>query len=225
MPQQESGTKRARPLPYQPNANLDGFSFGNNGAIEAMLSLSNNGPHVSKASHFSVYNNAAPDQSLADYPAKFPGQFTVDPSHSARITTVPASVEIGAGNGDGRYDLTVVGPNRFLRHFTGDVDAAGKTAQVEASYGQGSFGSRPKLALELTNGGSRDVTFTVVSNNYSKDRPKTYRLSARNRAIHQVDPLASSNGWYDLSVTVDGDSSWSRRYVGHLENGTNSVTG
>jgi phospholipase C len=225
MPMQESGTKRARPLPYQPNANLDGFSFGSNGAIEAKLSLSNNGPHVSKASHFSVYNNAAPDQSLADYPARFPGQVTVDPSRTTRNTTVPASVEIGAGSGDGKYDLTVVGPNRFLRHFTGDVEAAGKTAQVEASYGQSGFGSRPKLELDLTNSGTKDVTFTVVSNNYSKDRPKTYRVSARNRATHQVDPLAASNGWYDLSVTVNGDSSWSRRYVGHLENGTTSVTG
>jgi phospholipase C len=40
-----------------------------------------------------------------------------------------------------------------------------------------------------------------------------------------VDPLATSNGWYDLTVTINGDGSWSRRYVGHLENGTNSVTG
>ena len=35
MPKQEPGTKRARPLPYQPNANLDGFTFGSNGAVEA----------------------------------------------------------------------------------------------------------------------------------------------------------------------------------------------
>jgi phospholipase C len=40
-----------------------------------------------------------------------------------------------------------------------------------------------------------------------------------------VDPLASSNGWYDLTVTISGDGSWSRRYIGHLEDGTNSITG
>ncbi len=138
MPRQERGTKRARPLPYQPNANLDGFSIGRNGEIRAKISLSNNGPHVRKASHFAIYNNAAPDQSLADYPARFPGQYTVHPSRRVSHKT-EASVEIGAGSGDGGYDLTVVGPNRFLRHFTGDVHAAGRTAQVEATYYEGRF--------------------------------------------------------------------------------------
>ncbi len=225
MPKQESGTKRARPLPYQPNANLDGFSFGNNGAVQAKLSFSNNGPHVRKASHFAVYNNTAPDPSLADYPAKYPGQYTVDPSHAIWNKTVPGSVEIGAGNGDGKYDLTVVGPNRFLRHFTGDLNAAGKTAQVEAAYYHGGFGSKPKLALELTNRATKAVTFTIVSNNYSKDHAKTYRVPAHGQAMHVLDPLGCSDGWYDLTVTIDGGGSWSRRYTGHLEDGRNSVTG
>jgi phospholipase C len=225
MPMQEPGTKPARPLPYQPNANLDGFTFGSNGAVQANLSFSNNGPHVLKASHFSVYNNAAPAQSLADYPAKFPGQYTVDPSHTVWNKTVAGSVEIGAGSGDGKYDLTVVGPNRFLRHFSGDVSATGKTVEVEAGYYQGGFGPKPHLALELINSGTGPVTFTVVSNNYSKDRAKTYRVPAHGRAMHVVDPLASSNGWYDLSVTISGDNTWSRRYIGHLEDGTGSITG
>ncbi|HEX3907151.1 MAG TPA: alkaline phosphatase family protein [Mycobacteriales bacterium] len=34
MPTQEPGTKPARPVPVQPNANLDGFSFGSNGRVE-----------------------------------------------------------------------------------------------------------------------------------------------------------------------------------------------
>ncbi len=33
MPVQEQGSKRARALPYQPNANLDGFTFGPGGAV------------------------------------------------------------------------------------------------------------------------------------------------------------------------------------------------
>ncbi|MCW2523078.1 MAG: putative phospholipase precursor, partial [Frankiales bacterium] len=225
MPAQESGTKRARPLPYQPNANLDGFTFGANAAVEAKLSFSNNGPHVGKACHFAVYNNAAPDQSLADYPAKFPGQYTVDPSNSVWNKTVPGAVEIGAGRGEGKYDLTVVGPNRFLRHFTGDVNAAGRTAQVEATYYQGRFSSKPELVLELSNTSAKAVTFTVAPNNYSKDRAQTYHVPARGRATHTVDPLGRSDGWYDLSVTISGDSSWSRRYTGHLENGQTSITG
>jgi phospholipase C len=225
MPQQEPGTKPARPLPYQPNANLDGFTFGSNGSVQATLSFSNNGPHVRKASHFTVYNNVAPGQSLVDYPAKFPGQYTVDPSSTIWNRTVPGSVEIGAGSGDGRYDLTVVGPNRFLRRFTGDVNAPGQTAQVEAAYYQGGFSPQPIFVLKLINNGTAAVTFTVVANNYSDERPRTHLVPANGRATHIVNPHESADGWYDLSVTLSGDESWSRRYTGHLEDGKNSRTG
>jgi len=224
MPVQEPGSKRARPLPYQPNANLDGFTFGSGGAVTANLSFSNTGRHVSRASHFAVYNNAAPDLNVADYPDNFPGQFTVQPSRVISNETVPGSAQIGAGHGGGKYDLTVVGPNRFLRHFTGDVAASGVTAQAEASY-QGGLGSRPRLALRLANHGATAVRFTVTPNNYSGDRARTFRVPARGSATHVVDPLASASGWYDLSVTISGDNSWSRRYTGHLEDGANSITG
>ena len=41
---------------------------------------------------------------------------------------------VGTGYGNGKYDLTMTGPNRFLRRFTGDATAAGKTAEVTTSY-------------------------------------------------------------------------------------------
>jgi phospholipase C len=225
MPVQEPGTKPARPLPYQPNANLDGFTFGSHGAVQANLSFSNNGPHASKASHFSVYNNAAPDVNLADYPGTFPGQYTVDPSPRIWNKTVPGSAEIGAGRGGGRYDLTIVGPNRFLRHFTGDVSAPGATAQVTAVYYQGGFAAGPVLALKLANGGQEAVTFTVSPNRYSAEPSRTYHVPAGGSATYLAAPLRAGHGWYDLSVTISTDASWSRRYVGHLEDGQPSVTG
>jgi phospholipase C len=226
MPAQEPGNKRARPLPYQPNANLDGFTFGSNGAVQVNLSFSNGGPHVSKASHFSVYNNTAPGVNLAAYPGKSPGQYTVDPSPRIWNKTVSGSVEIGAGSGDGRYDLTVVGPNRFLRHFTGDVSSTGATAQVTAVYyHQGGFGPKPMLALKLTNSGKEEVTFTVTPNYYSKRSARSYHLHGHSSATPVINPIASSNGWYDLSVTISGDDSWSRRYAGHLEDDKASITG
>jgi phospholipase C len=226
MPKQESGTKRARPLPYQPNANLVGFTTDHSGSVTAELAFSNNGPHVRKASHFSVYNNLAGSPSLTEYPAKFPGQYTVDaPRHSSSDTTVPGTAPVGAEAGDTAYDITVVGPNRFLRRFTGDVAASGKTAQVEADYYVHGHSSKPKLELKLTNTSSRTVTFTVASNHYVKDRPSSYRVAAHGHATHTIDPLAREGGWYDLSVTVSGDSSWSRHYIGHLEDGADSITG
>ncbi len=221
MPKQEPGHKPARPLPYQPNANVDTFTVGHDGQHRARLSFSNTGPHVKKASHFAVYDNVAPDLSLADYPAKFPGQHTVEASASARTKPTVVDVDIAGG----RYDLTVVGPNRFLRHFTGDTAAAGTTAQVEALYYDGGFGPRPRLLIRLINTGARSVTFTVTSQSYSADRPGSYHVPAHSAAVHPVNPLKVSHGWYDIAVKVSSDRSWSRRYVGHLENGSNSITG
>ena len=42
---------------------------------------------------------------------------------------------------------------------------------------------------------------------------------------HNIDPILSSGGWYDLTVTIDSDPAWSWRFTGHLENGQPSVTG
>jgi phospholipase C len=138
---------------------------------------------------------------------------------------VTGSVQIGAGSGDGTYDITVVGPNRFLRRFTGDVNAPGVAVQAEATYHADGFGPGPRLVLLLANGGAGEVTFIITANNYSQDRPKTFHVPANGRATHVTDPLGDSDGWYDLSVTISGDGSWSRRYTGHLKDGRDSITG
>jgi phospholipase C len=224
MPPQEPGTRPARPLPYQPNAYLTGFTAGGGGADIANLLFSNSAPHARKASHFSVYNNMSPDVNFLDYPAGFPGQYTVEPSHQ-RGQSVPGSAEIGAGHGNGSYDLTIVGPNRFLRRFTGDVSAPGATARVTVAYYQGGWGPRPQLVLTLANGRAEGTTFTVTQNNYSTDATAIFDVPAGGAATYTADPVTSSSGWYDVTVTISSDASWSQRFTGHLETGTNSISG
>jgi phospholipase C-like protein len=65
----------------------------------------------------------------------------------------------------------------------------------------------------------------VTANAYSHDKPRTYHVPARRTAVHTAEPLRTSGGWYDLTVTASTDSTWSQRYVGHLENGGPSITG
>ncbi|WP_433062580.1 phosphocholine-specific phospholipase C [Dactylosporangium sp. CS-033363] len=219
MPAQEPGTKRARPLPYQPNATLTGFTTGPSGVV-ANLRLSNVAPFASKSSHFAVYNNRSGIPALTQYPAAFPGQYTV-PARATLNGTGP----VGAANGDTVYDLTVTGPNRFLRRFTGDLAKAGKDLAVEASYYDGRFSGEPKLHLELRNRTKRPVTFTVTHNNYVKGRPQTVRVSAHGSGTWSINPCDATHGWYDLTVTADCDASWSQRLVGHLETGRPSITG
>jgi len=163
----------------------------------------------------------APGLNAADYPARFPGQYTVGPSRASWGNTVAGSVGIGTG----WYDLTIVGPNRFLRHFTGDLGAPGLTAQAQAAYSPHGFAGEPRLWLTLTNNGTEPVTFTVTPDHYSSEPVRTYRVPAHGSAMHVADPLADGHGWYDLSVAISSDRSWARRFVGHLEDGNASVTG
>ncbi|MEU8277900.1 phosphocholine-specific phospholipase C [Microbispora bryophytorum] len=215
MPTQEEGTKRARPLPYQPNANLTGFT----GAV-ANLTFSNEAPFVTKASHFSVYNNRAGLPTLAQYPAAFPGQYTV-----AAKSTMSGTGAVGSSADDTAYDITVTGPNRFLRRFAGDVTTAGKDLVVEADYYDGKSTKNPKLKLWLRNNGDTRVTFTITHNNYISGKPHTVKVNAHGKEAWTVNPVKESDGWYDVTVTADNDGGWSQRFVGHIETGEASVTG
>jgi phospholipase C len=132
---------------------------------------------------------------------------------------------VGGTAGDTGYDLTVTGPNRFLRRFTGDVTTAGKDLAVEATYYDGRSAAEPKLKLWLQNHGDAPVAFTVTHNNYIPGAPQTVKVAAHSKKAWTVSPLDISRGWYDVTVTADGDAAWSQRFVGHLETGKPSITG
>jgi phospholipase C len=219
-PVQEPGHKPARPLPYQANAVLTGFTAGSNGAYTANLALSNSAPHAAKSSHFYVYDNTKPTPGIADYPAEFPGAYTVAPSQK-----IPSSQAARLDLASSAYDITVASANRFLRRFTGDLTAAGRNAGVNVAYYEGGFGAAPALVIDLANRGSSRLAYTITHNQYSAQAPKSYTVSAGKSAKVVLDPLAGSHGWYDLTITLDGDSAWSQRYTGHLENGQPSITG
>jgi phospholipase C len=220
LPGQEPGNKLARALPYQANANLSGFTTSG-GTVTANLALSNNAPFATKSSVFAVYNNLAAFPAVSAYPAGFPGQYTVAATQKLTAKT-EATVTIGAA---GPYDITVVSANRFLRRFTGDTTKAGATANVTAAYYAGGFGLAPTLILELSNGGKSNMTFTVTHNHYSAAKPVSYQVRPGFPETFALDVLALSGGWYDVTVTVSSDSTWSQRFTGHIENGQDSVTG
>ncbi|MFJ4675219.1 phosphocholine-specific phospholipase C [Kitasatospora sp. NPDC088783] len=209
LPVQEAGTRPARALPYQPVANLDHLEFGSGGVTKVWIAMANQG---TASSHFAAYANA--------YRSGGPWQYTVDPAGSTSDF-----FNCGTGYGAGKYDLTVVGPNRFLRRFTGDATAAGKNAAVTATYAPAPDTGKLALWFELANTGTAAVTFTVTSNAYRSDGPWTYTVAAGARTSDHFNAVAYTNGWYDFTVTVSGDASWSQRFTGHLETGAPSISG
>lgn len=77
----------------------------------------------------------------------------------------------------------------------------------------------------MTNTSASAVTFTITANNYRGDGPWTYQVAPGTAVSDYFNAVALAQGWYDFTVTVSSDSSWSRRATGHLETGTVSVSG
>jgi phospholipase C len=114
-----------------------------------------------------------------------------------------------------KYNVAVHGPNRFLWQFAADVNAAGA---IEAAA---SYTAEFKLKLALANPSAKAVKFTVTTNHYGNGK-QSFTVAAGKTVDHTFAPR---EGWYDLSVTIDADPSFLRRYTGHIENGRPSVTG
>jgi phospholipase C len=203
MPMQEAGTRPARALPYQANGNASvEHSTG-----RLWITMNNGG---SQAVHHAIYAN--------NYRIDGPWQYDV-----AAGASVKDYFSVQAYGG-GLYDLTLYGPNGFLRRFVGNINSAGGQLEVSASYDFSTAGAA-KLILTMLNSSSKPATFTIKSNAYRGDGPWTYTVAPGGSLSDYWNAQLYTGCWYDFTVTVDVDSSFSRRFAGHIEVGLPSVTG
>ena len=217
LPKQETGTRTARALPYQPDANISSFQYGSNGEILVWIEMLNVGTFATRAVPLAIYANA--------YRSGGPWQYTVSAYSNSTNGSVSDYFNIGTGYGSGSYDLTCVGPNRFLRRFAGNVNNSGKTCSITSSYATDPVSGQLAIYFAMTNTSTKPVTFTITSNNYTTAGPWTYAVAAGATVNTYFSAVANTQGWYDFTATISGDTSWIRRYTGHLENGSTSVTG
>ncbi|MCP2336493.1 phosphocholine-specific phospholipase C [Actinomadura rupiterrae] len=184
----EPGTRPARPLPYRPEASarLDG------GAL--LLTLRDDGP---RSTHFALY----------PYAKEFakPRHYDVAKSATDRIPLQ-----------DGRYRLTLTGPNGFRREFAGTTK--GKAAKADVTT---SPKANRTLAITLANHGRDTLTFTLRALAYGTSTKKITLGPGATRTI----TWQTRNGWYDLDITTPEDPTFHRRLMAHLENGRPSTTG
>lgn len=217
LPQQEDGTRTARALPYQADANISSFQYGSDGQILVWIEMLNVGVVATRAVPLAIYANA--------YRSGGPWQYTVDPYSNGSNGSVSDFFNIGSGFGSGSYDLTVIGPNRFLRRFAGDLNNSGSTCSITSSYAVDPVSGQLAIYFAMVNTGKTSVTFTMTAYQYTTDGPWTYTVAAGATVNTYFPAVANTQGWYDFTITVSGDSSWIRRYTGHLENGNASITG
>ncbi|MFH9227872.1 phosphocholine-specific phospholipase C [Streptomyces lydicus] len=192
LPKQERGSRPSRPLPYAPL--VDGAGTASTGRFTLTFSAG----------------------------AKAGACFTVT---AGNRTDGPWTYTTGAGKtlsdtwntaySKGVYDLTVFGPNGFLRTFKGDGKKTGPevTARHDATAG--------RVELTLTNPAGTDCHLTVTQAYGGAHETFTVRAGA---TVKHAFDLRASKRWYDLSVTSDTDKTFLRRFAGHVENGRPGVS-
>jgi phospholipase C len=195
MPKQERGVARARAVPYE--LNVGGHVDADGGKLG--LRFTNSGK---AAAVFQVRSGNDPSG---------PWTYTVGAHDSVDETWNFKAT------GQAEYDLTVYGPNGFLRGFEGGFDGQPATLDVRALY-------EPDLqavVLQVQNGGAR---FEKVRVHDAYRGATTVRFLDAGETFALRVPLDGSFGWYDLSVSVDSDARFGRRVAGHLETGAPSMT-
>ncbi|WFB10701.1 phospholipase C, phosphocholine-specific [Streptomyces sp. LX-29] len=192
MPKQEKGSRRTRPLTYAPLT--DGSATPSTGRFTLTFS----GGEKAGAC-FTVTSGNRTDG---------PWTYTTEAGKKISDTWNTAYSR-------GVYDLTVHGPNGFLRTFRGDGSATDPevTARHDARGG--------RLRLTMTNPGTVDAHLTLTD--AYTGRSETFRVRAGRTVTHTVEPRRGRR-WYDLSIASDTDEKFLRRFAGHVETGEPGVS-
>ena len=196
MPVQESGVRRARPVPYSLNAAATvSYSAGT-----VALSFSNAG---SKAAVFQV---------RSANPLDAPRSYTVGAGTSLTDTW------LFGPDGAAAYDLSVYGPNGFFRHFRGSaLGLAPTNIECRVIYSA----STQSITVAVTNAGT--LATTVTARNVYTGATMS-RSIGRGATVSQSLSLANHAGWYDLVFTAASDPNFQQELAGHLEDGKSSTT-
>jgi phospholipase C len=202
---QEVGVRFSRALPYE--LNVISSIVPNTttlGATQVSLSFINTG---AKAAVFHVYDKLNLNA--------IPRRYTVEPGKQLDDAWKPAA--------SGAYDLWVLGPNGFHRHFTGNAKKVAAAAQPNPDVSVAYDVANKQLVVTLSNTGVMPAVFTVTSNAYGTTAPATMTVVARSQTKFNW-MVSTTGGWYDLSVTVKGSPEYLRRVAGRMETGAPSVS-
>jgi phospholipase C len=140
---------------------------------------------------------------------RMPRRYTVEPGKSLRDAWQATN---------GEYDVWVLGPNGFHRHFTGKLGDAPRT-EILLRYDR----LRGDVRIELRNHGSTPASVMLESNAYEQHPSRSFTVGPGGEALH-VWSLRSSGYWYDFTATVEGLAGYSRRFAGRVETGRDSIS-
>jgi phospholipase C len=197
IPPQERGIRPARAVPYE----LDVQASVDTWAGTVTLKFINTGTATV------VF------QVRSTNPSDLVRQYTVQPRKTLTDTW----------NVNTSYDLSVYGPNGFVRYYKGSVGPNAAVLNLVSGYqvehNEGSGNTSVKLRLTNAAVGSAEISVLDAYTGQSRTA-----LLQHGESFHEDLALEEFHGWYDLIVTVAGDSSFRYRLAGHVENGKDSFS-
>jgi len=195
QPIQEPGTRPARPIPYELNV------WGEADFSKGVFKI-----------HFGSTGKTAVFQVRSGNTSHGPWTYTVGTGAQLSETWYLKD------SSQTEYDLSVYGPNGFLRAFKGSIASPGKTnLDIRATYSP----SQNKITLTAVNLGAETVKLRVTDAYANKTQTGDFPAG---QTAALTWSLANTHGWYDLIVESGNDSSFRYQIAGHLETGKESKT-
>lgn len=196
-PVQESGIRPSRALPYV----LHTSAKLNIKDKKVKLMFSNTGK---QAAVFHVYNKLNLDAIPRRYMVEAGKQLDDD------WDTI-----------EDKYDLWVLGPNGYHRGFTGTLSKVTQTdalPEIRVCVEE----CDPKIYLKVRNDGAKTAKLRVKANAYLANQTWSIETASIEKELSW--DMSEFGGWYDFTVTIDGDSSYKRRFAGRVEVGKDSIS-
>jgi len=192
VPTQEKGVRPARALPYELNVQ----ATVNTATGTVVLTFLNTGAETVV---FHVRSGNATD------PVRY---YTVEPGKEL----------MGTWNVVSSYDLSVYGPNGFVRFFKGSVGPNAAALNVVSGYDTKDRGS---IQWAITNVAANRAEVSLMDA-YTGNTVQRFILPQG--AFTGSLSLSQFYGWYDLIITVAGDQKFNYRLAGHVETGADSIS-
>jgi phospholipase C len=211
MPQQEPGTRPARPLPYT----LYTHSRMEIAAGKIWIDIENAG---GAGAAFYARNSILPNET--------PRRYSVSAGHTLTDYWLLSGSRSEEAPKDGirtepDYDISLHGPNGFFSHFRGAVAASSQPdLEVSVHYDQ----AKGDIHLTLKNDGNAPCS-VAITNAYAAQSEAGHRLTIEPGAQQQDHwSLDASSGWFDISIAVAESPLFLRRFAGHVETGRPSTS-
>lgn len=196
FPVQEKGIRLSRALPYI----LHTSAKVNVETQSVELMFSNTG---TQAAVFHVYDRlnltAIPKRFMVEAGKQLADQWPVNPD----------------------YDLWVLGPNGFHRHFKGNLSHS-LQQQALPEIRICVSDCAPKLELKVRHDGKQPVQLRVHANAYLAQQSWQIETAVNENSLDW--DMDDFGGWYDFSVSLVDDPSYQRRFAGRIETGKDSIS-